>query len=116
MPAIHGDVQQLDGTAQPALDGLASEPSVLGDDCVGMRSHIPQMVLVHAGLTGLSALLLTTLGSEAVNDSLTRLILIAVFSSWAAVGSGITAFLMLSVEQDSARNASRRDPRRALPR
>ncbi len=71
---------------------------------VGMRLHIPRMVLIHGLLTGICALVLATLGSEALNDPPARLVLIAVSSLWSAVGSGITAFLLLSMEEAEARS------------
>jgi len=45
---------------------------------------------------------MAALSSEGLNDLSARLVLIAVFSLWSAVGSDISAFVMLSVEADSA--------------
>ena len=75
-----------------------------------MSSHIPRLVLWHAVLTGASVAALAALGSEGLNDPLARSVLIAASSSAAAVGSGITAFIMLNVEQNDAARRKRKRP------
>jgi len=61
-------------------------------------------------LTGASVSILATLGSAGLDDGLARSVLIAVSSLAAAVGSGITAFIMLSVEQDHAPRRKQKRP------
>jgi len=65
-----------------------------------MRAHIPRMALLHGALIGVFALTMSALGSEGLNDLPARLVLIAVFSLWSAVGSGISAFVLLSVDAE----------------
>lgn len=76
-----------------------------------MSSHISRLVLCHGLLIGAATLILATLGSDGLNDPLARLVLIAVSSLSAAVGSGITAFIMLSVEEGQTRELSHRSGR-----
>ncbi len=68
-----------------------------------MRSDLSRLVVLQAIGAGLFAFIAATLGSEGLNDLAARLVLIVVFSFWVAVGSGITAFLLLNVEGEEAR-------------
>jgi hypothetical protein len=75
---------------------------------IGMRSDVPRLAIFHGIGTGVFAFILAALSSKGLNDPSTRLVLIAVFSLWTAVGSGITAFLMLNVEDRKQSPSSRR--------
>jgi len=75
---------------------------------IGMRSDVPRLAIFHGIGTGVFAFILAALCSKGLNDPSARLVLIAVFSLWTAVGSGITAFLMLNVEDRKQSPSSRR--------
>jgi hypothetical protein len=75
---------------------------------IGMRSDVPRLAIFHGIGTGVFAFILAALSSKGLNDPSARLVLIAVFSLWTAVGSGITAFLMLNVEDRKQNPSSRR--------
>ena len=75
-----------------------------------MHSHMSRLVLCHALLIGAFVSVVATLGSAELDDPLARSVLITVSSLAAAVGSGITAFIMLNVEQDAAPRGKRKRP------
>jgi len=75
-----------------------------------MGSNISRLVLGHALLIGACVSILVALGSQGLDDSLARSVLITASSLTAAVGSGITAFILLSVEHAAAPRAKRKRP------
>ena len=75
-----------------------------------MSSHIPRLVLCHAFVIGACVSIVAALGSAGFDDPLARSVLIAVSSLTAAVGSGITAFIMLSVEQNHVPRRKQKRP------
>jgi hypothetical protein len=75
---------------------------------IGMRSDVPRLTIFHGIGTGVFAFILAAVSSRHLNDPSARLVLTVVFSLWAAVGSGITAFLLLNVEDRKQSHSSRR--------
>jgi len=75
-----------------------------------MSSNISRRVLCHALLIGACVSIVVALGSQGLDDSLARSVLITASSLAAAVGSGITAFILLNVEQDAAPRAKQKRP------
>ena len=75
-----------------------------------MSSNISRLVLGHALLIGACVSIVVALGSQGLDDSLARSVLITASSLTAAVGSGITAFILLNVEHDTAPRAKPRRP------
>jgi len=61
-------------------------------------SRIAKQVIFQAGLTGLVALSASLIASSGLDDPQGRAVLCTGFSLWAAVGSGISAFVLLSME------------------
>jgi hypothetical protein len=75
-----------------------------------MVSRMSRLVLCHALLIGASVSIVAALGSSGLDDPLARSVLITVSSLAAAVGSGITAFIMLNVERDDGPRAKQKRP------
>ena len=63
-----------------------------------MSRRIAKDVILQAGLTGLVALSASLAASSGLDDTQARAVLCAGFSLWAAVGSGICAFVLLNIE------------------
>jgi hypothetical protein len=61
-------------------------------------SRIAKQVIFQAGLTGLVALSASLVASNGLDDLQARAVLCTGFALWAAVGSGISAFVLLSME------------------
>lgn len=70
-----------------------------------MRARIGRLVICHALASGGFALAATLMMTDDWSDSAARWVLAASLAAWTAVGSGITAFLLLNIEARERRRS-----------